>query len=89
MTSQAVQKQLADLEKMTTGDLRAQYRDLFGDEARSWNRQWLFRRCAWRVQALAEGGLPERARQRAMRAALSVERGRGRNIFRPSARWWN
>jgi hypothetical protein len=69
MSSATVQKELASLEKMTTGGLRAKYRELFGDEARSWNRQWLFRRCAWRVQAVAEGGLPERARQRAMEIA--------------------
>jgi len=71
--STTVEKELAALEKMTTGELRARYRDLFGDEARSWNRRWLFRRCAWRVQALAEGGLPERARRRAMEIANDAD----------------
>ena len=66
-------KELAALEKMTTGQLRVRYRVLFGDEARSWNRQWLFRRCAWRVQALAEGGLPERARERALEMANDAD----------------
>ena len=73
MSSIPVEKELAALEKMTTGQLRAKYRDLFGDEARSSNRRWLFRRCAWRVQALAEGGLPERARQRAMEIANDAD----------------
>jgi len=54
--STTVEKELAALEKMTTSDLQATYRDLFGDEAGSSNRRWLFRRCAWRMQALAEGG---------------------------------
>ncbi len=48
MSSMTVEKELAALEKMTTGDLQAKSRELFGDEARSWNRRWLFRRCAWR-----------------------------------------
>ena len=73
MTKTDVGKELAALEKMTTGQLRARYRALLGDEARSWNRQWLFRRCAWRVQALAEGGLSERARQRAMEIANDAD----------------
>jgi hypothetical protein len=63
MSIATVQKELASLEKLTTGGLRAKYRELFGNEARSSSRQWLFRRCAWRVQALAEGGLPERTRR--------------------------
>ena len=50
---------------MTAGELRKKYAELFGDESRSKNRQWLKRRCAWRVQALAEGDLSERARRRA------------------------
>jgi hypothetical protein len=44
--SDTLRKELADLEKMTTGDLRVKYRDLFGDEARSWNRRWIFHCCA-------------------------------------------
>jgi len=71
--STTVEKELAALEKMATSDLQATYRDLFGDEARSSNRRWLFRRCAWRVQALAEGGLPERARRRAMEIANDAD----------------
>jgi len=71
--STTVEKELAALEKMTTSDLQATYRKLFGDEARSSNRRWLFRRCAWRVQALAEGGLPERARRRAMEIANDAD----------------
>ena len=60
-----VAKSLALIEKMTAGELRKKYAELFGDESRSGNRQWLKRRCAWRVQALAEGDLSERARRRA------------------------
>jgi len=65
--------ELADLEKMTAKQLRARYTELFGEPSRSGNRRWLFRRCAWRVQALAEGGLCERARRRATELARDVD----------------
>jgi hypothetical protein len=41
--------------------LRKKYQHLFGDQSRSSNKQYLFRRIAWRFQANAEGGLSERA----------------------------
>ena len=62
-------RELAALEKMSAKELRGKYRELFGDECRTGNRQWLFRRCAWRLQARAEGGLSKRARQRALEIA--------------------
>ena len=54
---------------MPIRELRARYQKLFGDESRSYNRQFLFRRIAWRLQALAEGDLSERARRRALQLA--------------------
>ena len=41
--------------------------------SRSNNRQFLFRRIAWRIQALAEGGLSERARRRALEIANDAD----------------
>jgi hypothetical protein len=49
--------------------LKKRYRELFGEESKSSNKQFLFRRIAWRVQANAEGDLSERARQRAAEIA--------------------
>ncbi|NLF30447.1 MAG: DUF2924 domain-containing protein [Planctomycetes bacterium] len=49
MSERELQKELAALEFMTPGQLREKYRELFGDESRSKNRQWLYRRCAWRL----------------------------------------
>jgi hypothetical protein len=66
-------KSIADMGKMTAGELRGKYVELFGEESRSGNRQWLFRRCAWRLQALAEGDLSERARARAKELARDVD----------------
>jgi len=43
--------------------LRARYAQLFQEPTRVGNRPWLVRRIAWRLQALAEGDLSDRARQ--------------------------
>jgi hypothetical protein len=65
--------ELAALEKMSAGRLRERYRELFGEEPRSWHRQWLFRRCAWRLQAVTGGDLSDRARRRAQELARDVD----------------
>jgi hypothetical protein len=49
--------------------VRAQYRQLFDEEPRSKHKESLVRRIAWRLQAISEGGLSERARQRAFAIA--------------------
>ncbi len=58
-----IRAELAELENMTATELRERYRQLYGEDSRSGNRQWLFRRCTWRVQALAEGDLDQRILQ--------------------------
>jgi hypothetical protein len=49
--------------------LKKRYRELFGEDSRSSNKQFLFRRIAWRLQAQVEGDLSERARRRAAEIA--------------------
>ena len=46
---------------MGVAQLRERYRQLSGDESRSRNREYLIRRILWMQQALALGGLSERA----------------------------
>jgi hypothetical protein len=58
-------REIEALRTQKTKALRARYRELFGEESRSSNHAHLFRRIAWRLQALAEGDLSERARERA------------------------
>jgi hypothetical protein len=65
----AVLAEIEDLRQMKAGALRAKYRELFGEESRSSNKQFLFRRIAWRLQARVEGDLSERARRRALEIA--------------------
>jgi hypothetical protein len=61
--------ELAALARMTTKQLREKYLAVFDEESRSSHKQWLVRRIAWRLQALAEGDLSERARRRAAELA--------------------
>lgn len=68
-----VPAELAAMEKMSAKALRAKYEDLFGERSRSGNRQWLLRRCAWRLQSQVEGSLSERALQRAKALARDAD----------------
>ena len=65
--------QLAALQQVRVTALRARYAELFGEPARSGNKAWLVKRLAWRLQALAEGDLSERARQRAAELANDAD----------------
>jgi hypothetical protein len=53
------------LQEMTVPELRAKYREVFGEETRSRHKEFLWKQIAWRLQALEEGDLSERARRRA------------------------
>jgi hypothetical protein len=64
-----IAKEIAALEQMTVKDLRAKYAEVFDETTNSGNKAWLIKRIAWRLQANAEGGLSERARQRAAELA--------------------
>lgn len=52
---------LAALSRFTGPELTERYLVLFGQPARSRNKDFLRKRLAWRIQELAEGGLSERA----------------------------
>jgi Protein of unknown function (DUF2924) len=60
-----VAKEVAVLRAMSVGELRVRYAEVFGEPARTGHKVWLIKRIVWRLQALAEGGLSERARRRA------------------------
>src|SRR5437016_1943490 len=68
-----VGKELAALEDMTVNELRAKYAQVFGEETRVGNKAWLVKRIIWRLQALAEGDLSERARKRAAELAQDAD----------------
>ena len=45
----------AYLRHMTVGQLRQKYIEVVSEESRSNHKQFLFRRIAWRIQAIARG----------------------------------
>ncbi len=69
----AMRKEIDELSTMPVGQLRQKYLEVFGEVSRSSHRQFLFRRIAWRIQAIAEGGLSERARRRALEIANDAD----------------
>ncbi len=71
--TQRIHEEIESLRQMTTAQLKAKYREVFGEETRSNHKQFLFRRIAWRIQANAWGGLSERARRRALEIANDVD----------------
>jgi hypothetical protein len=60
---------MEELPQLTIPVLKRRYRELFGEDSKSSNKQFLFRRIAWRLQANAEGNLSERALRRAAEIA--------------------
>jgi Protein of unknown function (DUF2924) len=62
---ETVIRSIEELGSLKIPVLKKRYRELFGEESKSSNKQFLFRRIAWRLQANAEGDLSERARRRA------------------------
>src|SRR4051794_37807775 len=58
---------------MGVGQLRERYLEVFGEPSRSGNKAYLFKKLAWRLQSLAEGGLSERAKRRAEELARDAD----------------
>jgi len=69
----AVNSAIEQLRGSTVAALKIRFRELFGEESKSSNKQFLFRRIAWRMQANAEGDLSERARRRASEIASDAD----------------
>jgi hypothetical protein len=68
-----VLKEIEQLRGLTVNGLREKYREVFSEDTRSGNKDYLFRRIAWRLQANAEGDLSERARRRALEIANDAD----------------
>jgi hypothetical protein len=56
---------IATLPTLSVAQLRSRYAEIFGETTHAGHKGWLVKRIAWRMQALAEGDLSERARVRA------------------------
>ena len=66
-------REVAALQRLTVPQLRQRYAEVFGEATHANNRAWLVKRLAWRLQALAEGDLSQRARQRATELANDAD----------------
>ena len=71
--NEEVRKEIEQLRRQKIKALKTRYRELFGEEPSSSNHAHLFRRIAWRLQALSEGGLSQRARDRAVVLASDAD----------------
>jgi hypothetical protein len=70
---QTTTREIAAPQRLTMPQLRLRYAEVFGEETNANNRAWLVKRLAGRLQALAEGDLSQRARQRAAELANDAD----------------
>jgi hypothetical protein len=69
----SIVNEVAALKRLRIGQLRQRFAELFGEATSASNRTWLVKRIIWRLQALAEGDLSERARRRAEELARDAD----------------
>ena len=58
----SVAREVAVLKRMTVKEFRSRYLEVFGEEVRSGNKNFPWKRIVWCIQVLTEGDLSERAR---------------------------
>jgi len=66
-------KEMTALKRMTVPELRRKYAKVFGEDTTSRHKEFLIRRIVWRIQVNEEGGLSERAIQRARELAAQSD----------------
>jgi hypothetical protein len=64
-----IDKEVAQMQRMTVNELQQKFADVFGEQTRGRNKQWLIKRLAWKLQAREYGGLSEVALRRAKEIA--------------------
>lgn len=73
--ARAVYREIARLPGLEGKALRERYREVFGEEPRTTQRQQLIRRIGWKLQALSQGDISDSARRRALQIAQDKEQG--------------
>ena len=58
-----VEKELAAMRRMSIGDLRSRYAEVFGETTNTRHKDWLVKHIIWRMHTPAEGDLSERTRR--------------------------
>lgn len=64
-TDDSLLREMMAARKLTIDELRARWLELFGEETKSHNRDYLLKRIVYRLQERKHGGLTEEARARA------------------------
>lgn len=72
-STESIDAAVTALTRMSVGQLKARYAEVFGEESRSGNGAYMRKKIAWRIQSLAEGSLSERARARAAELARDAD----------------
>ena len=67
--SDSIISKIQQLRNMTVSQLREKYEEVFGELTTVRNKDYLWKKIAWRIQELEYGGLSERAKQRAREIA--------------------
>jgi hypothetical protein len=70
---QGIGEELERLARLPIQQLRARYREVYGEDSHSGHRQHLVRRIGWRLQVVAQGDLSERAARRAQELANDAD----------------
>ena len=70
---QSIAATIKQLQRMSVGELRQKWEEVFGEPCRSFNKDYLWKRIAWRVQVNAEGGLSDRAKERIKELAREAD----------------
>ena len=73
VVEQAIAEELERLARMPVAQLRARYREVYGEQTSSGHKPHLVRRIGWRLQVLAQGDLTERAERRARELANDAD----------------
>ena len=68
-----MREQIEELDEFSVKQLQGKYHEVFSEPTRHHHRAWLVKRIAWRIQALAEGDLSDRARRRAEELANDAD----------------
>jgi hypothetical protein len=71
--SESILSEIRRLGTMSVGELHDRYVEVFDEAPRSRNRDYLRKRIAWRIQAIAAGGIPDRVKERARELARDAD----------------
>jgi hypothetical protein len=71
--AKSIEAEIALLRGSTVAELCVRYVEVYGEDPRNRHRDYLWKRIAYRIQELAEGGISERALRRAAELARDAD----------------